>query len=284
MISVMILTKNEEHNLPECLESVSWSDDIHVFDSHSSDRTAEIAERFGATVTQRQFDNWSAHQNWGLRNLPFQHPWVFYCDADERVSPALAIAMREAVEKRLDAAAYRVQRRDYFLGRWLRHVQATSSYIRLFRPEAITYERLVNPVTLVDGTIGDLDGHLDHFPFSKGIDNWFERHNSYSRMEAQQIATDRDANKSFSLLDAFFSKNPQERRRNQKELFYRLPQRSWIQFFILYVLKRGFLDGRAGFMYARMRATYEAMIEIKLAELRRSTLANPVFAGSLGFD
>ena len=77
MISVLILTKDEEQDLPGCLDSVSWSDDIHVYDSYSDDKTVSIAQDFGATVTQRQFDDWSAHQNWGLRNIRFRHPWVF---------------------------------------------------------------------------------------------------------------------------------------------------------------------------------------------------------------
>ncbi len=81
MISVLILTKNEERDLPDCLRSVGWSDDIHVFDSHSTDRTVEIASEFGARVTTRRFDNWAEHQNWGLKNIPFRHPWVFYLDA-----------------------------------------------------------------------------------------------------------------------------------------------------------------------------------------------------------
>src|SRR3546814_2296666 len=78
MISVLILTKNEEQDLPGCLDSVTWCDDIHVYDSYSDDRTVEIAERYRATVTQRKFDNWSAHQNWGLSNIPFKYPWVLY--------------------------------------------------------------------------------------------------------------------------------------------------------------------------------------------------------------
>ena len=89
MISILILTKNEENDLPGCLESVAWSDDIHVYDSLSTDRTVEIAEAAGATVTRRAFDNWSAHQNWGLKNIPFRHDWVFYIDADERMTAAL---------------------------------------------------------------------------------------------------------------------------------------------------------------------------------------------------
>src|ERR1700730_10970164 len=105
MISVLILTKNEEQDLPGCLESVRWSDDVHVFDSYSTDETLEIAKAAGAHVTQRQFDNWSAHQNWGLANIPFRHPWVFYLDADERVTPELAANLRRAVVDPEDTVA-----------------------------------------------------------------------------------------------------------------------------------------------------------------------------------
>ncbi len=267
MISVLILTKNEERDLPACLAAVSWSDDIHVYDSLSTDRTVEIAKAHGAQVTRRRFDNWSAHQNWGLRHVPFRHPWVLYVDADERVTPELHEGLLAAVAYPRDRVAFRIERRDHFMGRWLKHVQATSSYIRLFKPLQVRYERLVNPVTLVDGPIGDAAGHLDHFPFSKGIDQWFERHNGYSRMEAQQIITDRASGSSFSLHKALFGSSPQERRHHQKELFHRLPFRPTLQFLLLYVAKLGFLDGRAGYTYARMRGIYEAMIEMKVADI-----------------
>src|SRR6185436_5695844 len=85
--SVLILTLNEEDNLPKCLASVSWCDDIVVLDSFSTDRTVEIARAAGARVIQRPFDNWAAHQNWALENIQFKHPWVYYSDADEIVTP-----------------------------------------------------------------------------------------------------------------------------------------------------------------------------------------------------
>ena len=97
MISIIILTKNEQQDLPGCLQSVAWSDDIHVYDSMSTDNTLAIAHDFGATVTQRPFDNWAAHQNWGLQNVPFKHPWVFYIDADERMTPELVQAVQAVV-------------------------------------------------------------------------------------------------------------------------------------------------------------------------------------------
>ena len=143
MISVLILTKNEQQDLPGCLQSVRWCDDVHVYDSYSTDKTIDIARAAGASITQRAFDNWAAHQNWGLQNIPFKYPWVFYLDADERVTPELIRSLRHAVEESGSNVAFRVQRRDFFLGQWLKHVQAAPFYLRLFKPEKMRYERLV---------------------------------------------------------------------------------------------------------------------------------------------
>lgn len=267
MISVLVLTKNEERDLPACLDSVSWSNDIHVFDSVSDDRTVEIARARGAHVTQRPFDNWATHQNWGLRNIPFRHSWVFYIDADERTTPELVAAMQTAVAEPGDNVAFRVRRRDFFLDTWLRHVQASPYYLRLFRPERMRYERLVNPVSVPDGPASDIAGFLDHYPFSKGIGHWLQRHNGYSTFEAQQILSDRATREGFSLSQALFERDFHKRRAQQKELFYRLPGRPLIKFALLYLLKRGFLDGRAGFTYATLQAIYEYMIVLKTREL-----------------
>ncbi|NEP77056.1 MAG: glycosyltransferase family 2 protein [Okeania sp. SIO3B3] len=270
MISVLILTKNEQQDLPGCLASVAWSDDIHVYDSVSDDRTVEIAEEAGATVTKRPFDNWAAHQNWGLANIPFKNPWVFYIDADERMSPELVQACKAAVQNPGDNVAFRVQRRDFFLDTWLKHVQTSPFYMRLFRPEKMRYERLVNPISIPDGPVGQVDGYLDHFPFSKGMSHWLARHNSYSTFEAQQIVDNRKDKAPFSLVKAFTEKDFHEKRYHQKEFFYRLPARPFIKFFILYVLKRGFLDGRAGLTYACLQSIYEYMIVLKTAEMERA--------------
>jgi glycosyltransferase involved in cell wall biosynthesis len=263
MISVLILTKNEEKDLPGCLESVAWSDDVHVLDSFSTDGTVELAGSAGARVTQRQFDNWAAHQNWALANVPFRYPWVFYLDADERMTVDLVTAVRAAAAAPGEFVAFRVQRRDFFLGTWLKHVQASSFYLRLFRPEKMRYERLVNPVSLADGRVGQVAGYLDHFPFSKGISHWIARHNSYSSFEAEQVLENRKRNRSFSVVRAFAAKDFHERRFHQKELFYRLPARPLVKFLILYVGKRGFLDGRAGLTYSVLQSMYEYMIVLK---------------------
>ena len=272
MISIFILTKNEERNIGDCIGAVRWSDDIHVLDSYSTDATVEIAEQLGAKISFREFDSYSGQQNWALRNIPFKYPWVFYCDADERVTPALAQAMERAVRTPGDAAAFQIQRRDFFLGVWLKHVQVTSFYLRLFRPERMRYERVVNPVSIVDGPVSEVDGYLDHFPFSKGLADWIAKHNSYSTMEAQQILANRalaarTGNARWSLRKVIFAKDFTERRRNQKELFYRLPCRPLIKFLAIYFLKRGFLDGRAGLTYSVLIGFYEYMIVLKTREL-----------------
>jgi hypothetical protein len=192
---------------------------------------------------------------------------VFYIDADERVTPELRDQLQQAVSHPDDRVAFRVQRRDFFQRTWLRHVQVSSFYIRLFRPEKMRYERLVNPVSLVDGEVGEVSGYLDHFPFSKGISHWIERHNQYSTLEARQI---RSQSVEFSLWSAFFEKDFHRRRFHQKEAFYRLPGRPVVKFLLLYFGKRGFLDGRPGFTYCVLQAIYEYMIILKQAELRES--------------
>ena len=269
-ISVLILTKDEQQDLPGCLESFAWSDDIHVFDSMSSDDTVRIAQANGATVTQRPFDSESIHKNWGLANILFKHAWVYQSDADERVTPELVAAMQAFVANPGDHTAMRVQRRDYLMGTWLKHVTPSPFNIRLFKPDRIRYERLTNPVTIVEGPIAETDKHFDHYPFSKGMTHWFNKHNSYSTSEAEQIVANRKNNAPFSICKAFTSDDANEKRYHQKELYYRLPMRPLAMFFLLYVLKRGFLDGRAGLTFVVLRCIYEYMIVLKVKELEQA--------------
>ena len=270
-ISVLVLTKNEEQDLPGCLQSVSWCDDVIVYDSMSTDATQSIAERAGARVIKRPFDNWSSHQNWALQNLNFRHAWVFYIDADERMTSELITNIHNAVTSAGDKVAFRVRRRDFFLGTWLKHVQASPFFLRLLRPGSMRYERLVNPISIVDGPVGAVAGYLDHFPFSKGVSHWIERHNSYSSLEAMQIVQNRSEQSVVSLRTAFAGKDFHERRFQQKELFYRLPFRAVLKFLLLYIGKRGFLDGRAGLTYAVLSAIYEYFIVVKVRELSETT-------------
>ncbi len=96
VISVLILTRNEEQDLPGCLDSVAWCNDIHILDSESTDGTVEIARQRGATVTTRRFDTYAAQRNAGMQ-LPFRHDWVLVLDADERPTPELIAEMPPAI-------------------------------------------------------------------------------------------------------------------------------------------------------------------------------------------
>lgn len=267
MVSVLILTKNEEQDLPGCLASVAWCDDIHVFDSFSTDATADIAEAAGATVTRRVFDNWSAHQNWGLANIPFKHQWVLYIDADERVSDGLRQAVL-GIDLNSPNAAFEIRRRDFaWNGTWLKHAQVSPYYLRLFRPGKMRYERLVNPLSVPDGVVGRIDGYLDHYPFSKGFRFWVSRHLGYADMEAAIRLQDMDKGVNFSFGKALFSRDFTERRYHQKGLFYKLPGRPLIKWLYMVVWRRAFLDGRAGLTYSTLQAIYEYFIVLKTREM-----------------
>ncbi len=266
-VSVLILTRNEEVNIRACLESLRFSDDITVYDSFSDDRTLEIAREFpNVSIVQRTFDDWSSHQNWAVKNIRFKHPWVLYIDADERVEPELADELGRVADPASPVAAYTMRRRDYFLGRWLRRSQMYPTWLtRLFRPSRIHYERLVNPVAIVEGPTERLRGHLVHYPFSKGVVQWIDRHNSYSTFEARELIKVIDGKRRH--LRALFSADPVERRAYMKELFYRLPARPQIKWIYFMLWRMAWWDGVPGIVYVRLLCMYEQMITIKSREI-----------------
>jgi glycosyltransferase involved in cell wall biosynthesis len=267
-VSVLILTLNEEINIGACLDGLAWCDDVVVLDSRSGDRTAQLAAARGARVVERPFDNWSAHQNWAMANIRFRHPWVLYLDADERCDEALRDEVLRLATPAAPESAFRIRRKDFYMGRWLRRAQLYPTWlVRLMRPERIRYERLVNPVAIVDGRVGELRAHILHYPFSHGVGHWIARHNQYSDMEAQELMKVRagDGDRSARLL----SSDPNERRRALKDLFFRMPARPLVKFAYYYLWRRGFLDGRPGLTYATLQAIYEYMIDCKYRELRR---------------
>jgi hypothetical protein len=200
---------------------------------------------------------------------------VFYLDADERATVRLAEAMRAAAADPRGCSAFRARRRDFFMGRQLRRVQATPSYIRLFRPERVRYSRLVNPITHVNGPVGDLDGCLDHYPFSRGLTHWLGRHNDYSTLEARQTVADRIAGKRPDVVRALLGEDRTVRRACLKDLFQRLPARPLLKFVLLYLLKGGFLDGVPGLVYALLQSMYEYMIVLKTREIKAGGADRP---------
>jgi glycosyltransferase involved in cell wall biosynthesis len=271
MISVLILTKNEQSDLPECLRSVAWSDDVHVFDSYSTDDTVKIAEAAGAKVTQRVFDNYATHRNASMTEVKFKYPWLFLLDADERPTPELSREMQQAVlGVGDDVTGVRLRRRDFLFGTWLKHAQISPFYIRLVRPEKARYTRAINEVLEVEGRVVDLGYPLDHFPFSKGIAHWVAKHNTYSTMEAELIHRQqglRDPSWKSALTHPDFH----TRRLHQKALFYRMPARPLIKWAYMMFLRRAILDGAAGMTYATLQSFYEYLIVLKTKELERGS-------------
>jgi glycosyltransferase involved in cell wall biosynthesis len=269
MISVLIITKNEELDLPGCLASVDWSDDVHVFDSCSTDRTSEIARSHGVNFVERRFDSYAGQRNAALSELPFRYPWIFLLDADERPTRELAQEMLRTVSVVPDdVGGFRIRRRDFLNGTWLKHAQLSPWYIRLVRRGAARYTRAVNEVLEVSGRVEDLQAPLNHYPFSKGMAHWLAKHNTYSSMEAELIASGAGS-RDLSLKTALFERDFHARRVAQKALFYRLPGRVWIKWCYMMFVRGAILDGQAGITYANLQALYEYLIVLKTRALMR---------------
>jgi len=267
-ISIIIITLNEESNLPECLKTLTWCDDVVVFDSLSTDRTREIAEQWGARVFTRPFDNYANQRNAALEEVEYKHPWVFMLDADERFTPELVEEIGEVlVDASEKVTLFRLRRKDMFMDRWIKGSSGYPSWFsRLLRLGKTRYYREVHEDCITEGQVKTLSEHLIHYPFSKGLNDWFEKHNRYSSMEAElrmKVFKER------TRLADLFAEDTNVRRRTLKHIFYRLPLRPWITFIYLFVLRMGVLEGREGFMYSYLRAVYEYMIDLKIKEFKR---------------
>ncbi len=275
--SVLILTLNEQINLPRCLESLKWSDDIVVLDSFSTDRTVDIARAAGCRVVQRRFDNWSSHQNWALANIQFKYPWVYYSDADEVVPADLATTIGViAADTEQKMVAYHIRRKEMLWGRWLRRSSMYPVWImRFFRPQKVKWERLVNPVAVVDGPTGRLRRDMIHYSFSKGLHEWVAKHNKYAYFEAME-ALRQSKTGIEDFWGMFAVGDPVRRRKAMKAMSYRMPLRPLLRFIYMYILKLGFLDGQPGLAYCRLISMYEFFIDLNVKELRRREKNEPV--------
>jgi len=269
MISVLVLTGNEAADLPGCLASVSWSDDLHVFDSMSTDATVAVAEAAGATVLRHPFRGYAAQRNAALATCRFRHEWILVLDADERL-PAEAVEplLRCVCSAGPGVGAFRLRRRDHFEGRWLRHAQLSPYYLRLLRRGRVSYHREVNEVAIVAGEVADSGVDFDHYPFSKGVGHWLKRHVRYAAMEADRLLEERSAALPFSWRKALTAADVHERRYHQKGIFYRLPCRPLLKWTYLVVVRRAFLDGLPGLRYAWLQTVYESMIDFHVRERR----------------
>ena len=278
-VSVLVPIKNEAGNLPRCLESVRWADEVFVVDSQSTDGSTEIAQRHGAQVVQFQFNGtWPKKKNWALENLPFRNEWVFILDADEVLPPEAEPEFAKAIAEAGEIAGYWINRRFMFMGKWLRHSYYPNWNLRLFRHSLGRYEKLTEADTrsgdnevhehvIVRGATGRLRCEMDHYAFPS-VEVFIEKHNRYSNWEARVSAEQR-----LSGSAARISSGEVGRRRKLKQFSQRLPFRPLLRFLYIYVWQKGFLDGREGYYFARLHAVYEFLSVAKTYELMRTNAA-----------
>jgi glycosyltransferase involved in cell wall biosynthesis len=273
-VSVIVPVKNEASNIEACLHSLEWADEVVVVDSHSTDGTAELAADLGARVVQFDYRPGGAKKkNWTLAQVALRNDWVLILDADERVTPELALEIRAAVQSTNDLAGYYINRRFYFLNTWVRHAGYYPSWnLRLLRTGKGKYEAIpdwggtsgdneVHEHILLDGEAGYLKHPMDHFAYPS-VAVFLEKHNRYSNWEArvasQYLVPQEEQGKIAPHLRL---------RRRLKRIARAFPFPHWLRFTYHYFVKRGFLDGWAGYILSHLLAEYEFLIWAKTREL-----------------
>lgn len=274
-ITTIIISLNEEKNIAYAIDSVKGWTDVFVVDSGSSDQTVRIAESLGATVVRHEFESYASQRNWAVSNEPFGNGWIFFLDADEVLLEGLKDEMLQAVEEGAYEGFY-IKYRFYFMGRWLRHGGDYPTWIlRLFKKGKGVVERDVNEHLKVDGAFGYLKHDFADIN-RKGIGEWVRKHNRYAEMEALELvryderkrAQGKDGRAKFFGVQA-------ERKRWIREYIWNplLPPvvRPFFYFIYCYVIRLGFLDGKAGFIYRALQCWFYLLIDLKYLELRDST-------------
>jgi glycosyltransferase involved in cell wall biosynthesis len=272
-VSILLPVKNEAANLPRCLNSVAWADEIIVVDSQSTDGSVQIARESGAEIVQFQFNGaWPKKKNWALENLEFKNDWVFILDADEVLPPEAEEEIARSVTHSNDIAGFWVNRRFMFMGKWLRHSYYPNWNLRLFKHRLGRFEKITELPTasgdnevhehlVVEGKTARLSFEMEHYAFPS-VEVFVEKHNRYSNWEAR-VALDPNA-----FTTQLQHASAADRRR-LKLLAYKLPFRPLLRFFYIYLWQRGFLDGREGYYFARLHAFYEFLTLAKTFELKR---------------
>ena len=272
-LSVVILTYNEEVNLPACLESIKGLDcEIFVVDSGSSDRTVEIATAAGAQVVAHPFDNYALQRNWAQENLPIQTEWILHVDADERLTPALVAEVNQVLrEPPANVDGFLLSKRTIFMGRWIKHGgHYPSFHLRLFRRDRGRCEdRLYDQHFVVHGRVKKLKSdYIDMI--MADLDTWLLRHTRWADLDAKDILT--RSNQGIRVQPRLFG-GPIERRRWFKDCLYlRSPPflRVFLLWFYRYFFRLGFLDGKEGFIFHFLQAFwFRTLVDIKLDEMRR---------------
>ena len=266
-IAAVVLSKNEAQNIERCVRSLHWADEILVVDDDSTDETVRLAESCGARVVRHRFESFAKQRNWSLDHGGLQSEWVLMLDADEvstdEFRDELTRCVRDAAE---DVVAFRNCRKTMFDGVWLKYSDGFPVWImRMVRRGRAYFQDSGHgevPVPPVDGSILTMREPFLHFAFSRGMDDWWARHVRYAGKEAAQ---ERQSNSNASIASLFSL--DRSRRRSALRTFARsLPARGFLRFIYQYLIRGGFLDGKAGLRFCRMMGCYETMISIRSTE------------------
>jgi glycosyltransferase involved in cell wall biosynthesis len=277
-VSVIVAVRNEEHNLPRCLDALQNFGEVYVIDSHSTDKTCEIAASHGARVVQFDYQGgWPKKRQWALDTQPLAHDWMLLLDADEVMTPALEAEIRSAVaDSRFDG--YFIALQMYFLGRQLRHSDASFWKLSLFRRGKARYEcRLkeqdssmadmeVHEHVVCDGPTSRLKNPLVHRNV-ESLFRYIQKHNEYSNWEAK-VWLNRDGGVGGQELQPAFWGTQAQRRRWLRRKFLGLPGFPLLFFVYKYVFRLGFLDGVPGLIYCGFQSVQFFHIKAKIYELR----------------
>lgn len=186
-LTAVVLTKNEEKNLPCLLKSISWVDEIVIVDDESTDKTIEIAKKAGATVYQRKLDDFCSQRNFALTKV--KTPWVLFIDADEEVTHELAEEIKQAIKSN-NFDGYRLPRKNIIFGKWIEHSGWYPDWqLHLFKKEKGKYIEKVHEQVVIDGQVGELSKVLVHYNY-QSISQYLEKMFCYTTLEAEnQLAT-----------------------------------------------------------------------------------------------
>lgn len=283
-VSVLIPVRNEESQILDCLRSVNWADEIVIVDSQSTDGTVKLAQDFGARCVQFHYQlGGPKKRNWSLENVDFKHEWILIVDADERIPEALAKEIAEVVPGDRPEAGYYINRRLYFMGRWIMHCGYYPSWnLRLFKRHLGRYEQIADFTgksgdneahqhLLLQGKAGRLVTPMDHYAYPT-TELFLKKHIEYANWEAS-------LGKRVTATMPNAAGNPMalatNRRRTLKRWGRYLPFPHWTRFFYHYFLRLGVLDGVAGYILCHLLAEYEFLIWAKTLELGRHVSTEP---------
>jgi len=277
-VTVIIPVRNEARNLPRCLESLRDVGEVFVIDSQSTDETGAIAESFGAKVVQFYYHGgWPKKRQWAMDTLPIAYDWILLLDADEVVTPELSREIRQAVQNQR-VTGYRICLQLYFLGKLLRHCDASFWKLSLFRKGQARFEcRLkdqdasmadmeVHEHVIAEGPTAELRNPLVHHNV-ESLSRYIQKHDEYSNWEARVLS--REDESSEEMRASLFGTQAQRRRWLKRKL-YRLPGSPVLLFLYRYVFRLGFLDGVPGLIYCTFQAGQMFHTKTKIYELRNA--------------